>query len=339
MYKKYPNIFIVAKRLKDIYIKTHKIEQATEILFSLFEKNYKQDKAKAREFLEEIVYIDSENKKANKYIEKFYGNTSSEQNEASKDVEIDFEEKTMVESKKIVDHDEIIETITIDEDSLSVDTHDDFDVEQIKFYISQGMYEQARLELDKKLKISPNNSMLLALLSELEQAIKPIIIDDTISENGEEIQEDIEDILRQFKKGVDESISKDDVKTRYDLGIAYKAMGLLDDAITEFKLVYKIGDNKGDCLLMIGLCHNDKGEFETAIKYFKKSLELSSNSNQKLAIYYEIGNAYELSGNLKHAFNIFKKISQKDKTFRDSYKRLKEIHVKLKVDTNNISYL
>lgn len=339
LYKKYPKISSVTKRLREIYIKTHKIEQAVELLFDLFESSYKEDKDKAREYLEEIIYIDSENKKANKYIEKFYDKIPSTKNQNSVAVDIDIDEPDVANVNDLVNNDEIIETITIDDDSLSIVVEDDYDLEQIKFYISQGMYDNAKHELDNRLKISPNDPELLELLSELEQAVKPIIIDDSLSGSNEEIQEDVDDILKQFKKGIDESISKDDAKTRYDLGIAYKAMGLLDDAINEFKLVYKHVEKKGDCLLMIGLCYNDKAEFDKSIKYFKKALEYSENLNQKLAIYYEIANAYDLLGNLKHAFSIFKKISQKDKGFRDAYKRLKQLHVKLKVDKDNISYL
>ncbi len=337
LYKKYPKISGVTKRLKEIYIKTHKIEQAVELLFDLFEKLYKKDKEKARDYLEEIIYIDSENKKANKYINKFYNDSVSPKIEDIPET-FTLDESTIVEAKDVI-NDEIIETITIDDDSLGIDINDDYDLEQIKFYISQGLFENAKLELDKKLKISPNDPELLTLLSQLEQAVKPIIINDNLSNGHEDIQEDVDDILKQFKKGIDESISKDDAKTRYDLGIAYKAMGLLDDAINEFKLVYRHVEKKGDCLLMIGLCYNDKTEFEKAIKYFKKALEYSENLNQKLAIYYEIANAYDLLGNFKNAFSIFKKISQKDKTFRDAYKRLKQLHVKLKADKNNISYL
>lgn len=337
LYKKYPKISGVTKRLKEIYIKTHKIEQAVELLFDLFEKMYKKDREKARDYLEEIIYIDSENKKANKYINKFYDDSTTPNVEEIPET-FTLDESTIIEAKEVV-NDEIIETITIDDDSLSIDVNDDYDLEQIKFYISQGLFENAKSELDKRLKISPNDPELLTLLSELEQAVKPIIINDNLSGGNEDIQEDVDDILRQFKKGVDESISKDDAKTRYDLGIAYKAMGLLDDAISEFKLVYRHVEKKGDCLLMIGLCYNDKAEFEKSVKYFKKALEYSENLNQKLAIYYEIANAYDLLGNFKNAFSIFKKISQKDKKFRDAYKRLKQLHVKLKANKNNISYL
>jgi len=333
LYTKHPKVNAITKRLKEVYIKTHKADQVIQLLFNLFEDSYKEDPIKAKEHLEEILYFDSENDKANLYINKYYKDSVKSSTANNDFIE---QENTASDNKNLIDNEELVDTINID-DTIDITEDTDSELDKIRFYIDQGMFDTAKKELDKKLKTTPNNTELLEILSELEKAVKPTEKD---NEKNQEIEEDVEDILKQFKKGVDESISKDDVKTRYDLGIAYKAMGLLDDAISEFKLIYKLSDKKTDCLMMMGLCYNDKSEFEKSIKYFKKALEISSGETvQKLALYYEIANAYELQGNLKHAFNIFKKISQKDKTFRDSYKRLKEIHVKLKTGKNNISYL
>ena len=43
-------------------------------------------------------------------------------------------------------------------------------------------------------------------------------------------------IFSDFKKGVSATLDKGDVDTRYDLGIAYREMGLFEDAIGEFKI-------------------------------------------------------------------------------------------------------
>ena len=41
---------------------------------------------------------------------------------------------------------------------------------------------------------------------------------------------------KTFKKGVEEQAGREDSDTHYNLGIAYKEMGLLDEAIAEFLL-------------------------------------------------------------------------------------------------------
>src|SRR5690606_14891558 len=47
---------------------------------------------------------------------------------------------------------------------------------------------------------------------------------------------DLDQVFAQFKRGVEAQIDDSDSETHYDLGIAYKEMGLVDDAIHEFTL-------------------------------------------------------------------------------------------------------
>src|SRR5262249_36137488 len=49
----------------------------------------------------------------------------------------------------------------------------------------------------------------------------------------------LEDILSDFKKGVEKQLGSEDYDTRYNLGIAYKEMGLIDEAIAEFQIAAK----------------------------------------------------------------------------------------------------
>ena len=46
---------------------------------------------------------------------------------------------------------------------------------------------------------------------------------------------DFADMLRKFKQGVAENVDPEDYQSHYDLAIAYKEMGLLDEAIAEFQ--------------------------------------------------------------------------------------------------------
>ncbi len=47
---------------------------------------------------------------------------------------------------------------------------------------------------------------------------------------------EIDDIVKEFKQGVLEEVGTEDYETHYELGISYKEMSLLDDAIEELKL-------------------------------------------------------------------------------------------------------
>ncbi len=79
---------------------------------------------------------------------------------------------------------------------------------------------------------------------------------------GDDYQVSVDEVFAEFKKGLEKVVKPEDVDTHYDLGIAYKEMGLIDDAIGEFTVARKgcLGKRKEiDCLTMIGLLQLDEG--------------------------------------------------------------------------------
>ena len=83
----------------------------------------------------------------------------------------------------------------------------------------------------------------------------------------------IEEILSDFKKGVDKQLGSEDYDTRYNLGIAYKEMGLIDEAIAEFQISAKDPKRLLECCSMLGLCFVEKGMHKLAVKWYQKGLE------------------------------------------------------------------
>ncbi|HSD29953.1 MAG TPA: tetratricopeptide repeat protein, partial [Vicinamibacteria bacterium] len=77
------------------------------------------------------------------------------------------------------------------------------------------------------------------------------------------------DIVREFQKGVDKQLGKEDYETRYNLGIAYKEMGLVDEAIAEFQLAAKDEARLLECASMLGICFVEKGMPKLAVKWFE----------------------------------------------------------------------
>src|SRR6185295_5498967 len=82
----------------------------------------------------------------------------------------------------------------------------------------------------------------------------------------------LSDIFREFQKGVDKQLGKEDYETRYNLGIAYKEMGLVDEAIAEFQLAAKDEKRLLECTSMLGMCFVEKGMPKLAVKWFEKGL-------------------------------------------------------------------
>src|SRR6266536_2172746 len=118
-------------------------------------------------------------------------------------------------------------------------------------------------------------------------------------------------------------VTAEDFETHYDLGIAYKEMGLLDDAVNEFKLCMKDPAREVQCHLMIGLCCLEKGQVTEAIGHFKKGLYVEGiTERESLSLYFELGQAYERLNDPREALYYYEKVIKRDQHFRDVEKRM-----------------
>lgn len=118
----------------------------------------------------------------------------------------------------------------------------------------------------------------------------------------------------------------DDSETHYNLGIAYKEMGLYDDAINEFKLLLNNQERAFDAYAMLGLCFLESGRAKEAIDCFKKGLATEGlTSVAEMNLDYELGMAYKKAGMINDAKDILEKVYLKDRSFRDIEKKFNEI--------------
>jgi len=125
---------------------------------------------------------------------------------------------------------------------------------------------------------------------------------------------------------IERGVSAEDFETHYDLGIAYKEMGLIEDAIAEFRIVMKDPAREVQCQLMIGLCHLEKQAYTEAINQFKKGLYVEGiTDGEALALYYELGQAYEKIGDPREALYYYDKVHKRDPKFRDLPRRMRAL--------------
>ena len=125
-------------------------------------------------------------------------------------------------------------------------------------------------------------------------------------------------MFREFKKGVEKQLGTEDYDTRYNLGIAYMEMGLLDEAIAEFQLASKDQGWLLECCSMLGLCFLEKGMPQIAIKWFEKGINSPGRSEEKQhGLRYDLATAYELAGEPDRALELYMDIYRVNACFRD----------------------
>jgi tetratricopeptide (TPR) repeat protein len=145
---------------------------------------------------------------------------------------------------------------------------------------------------------------------------------------GDEFQYSAEDVFDQFKKGVAQHVKAEDSETHYDLGIAYREMGLLDDAVGEFETALK-GANKRkevDCLAAVASCRMAQGRPADAIAALKRALRSDYlTKDAAKAVLYDLGDAHEAAGEPEVALFHFQKVARGDPGFRDVKRRIERL--------------
>ncbi len=141
-----------------------------------------------------------------------------------------------------------------------------------------------------------------------------------------ELDAGLADIFKEFKRGVDKQLSREDYDTRYNLGIAYKEMGLVDEAIAEFQLAAKDDNRLLECSSMLGICFMEKGMPKLAVKWFEKGLTAEGRGEEEYkGLRYDLAMAYEAAGEPRRALSLFEEIYGLDANFRDVSGKVREL--------------
>ena len=134
-----------------------------------------------------------------------------------------------------------------------------------------------------------------------------------------EFQYSVADVFDQFKRGLEKTVRPDDTATKYDLGIAFQEMGMLDEALEQFRSALAGGERKRevDILSMIGTCLGMKGQHREAIESYRQALrsEFLTGEGAK-ALHFELGAAHEALGEPEVALWYFQKIARGDPGYR-----------------------
>ncbi len=130
------------------------------------------------------------------------------------------------------------------------------------------------------------------------------------------VEEGVAELFADFKQGVSETLEKGDYQTRFDLGIAYREMELLEDAIAEFRYCLDSPDWRLQSLQMIGLSSLDLGRAADAVSHFEQALSAPDLSDaQKSGLYFDFGRAQAALGDTDPAHDSFARVRAIDPNF------------------------
>ncbi|MGB9719993.1 MAG: tetratricopeptide repeat protein [bacterium] len=194
---------------------------------------------------------------------------------------------------------------------------------------------EAQSVLRKVLEMEPQNAIAQSMIEEETKAREFIDLGQVLRTEieGEPVSsgiQNINDLISQFRKEVFESIGEGDYRSHYDLGVAYKGMGLHQEAIEEFEIAAKDDNLKLKSFEMIGSCLLDKGKIDEAIKVLSEGLAIPKRpAGEYFGLHFLLGNAYEMQKNLKMAIKSYINAANIDKSVPDLLKKINELKDKL----------
>jgi tetratricopeptide (TPR) repeat protein len=140
--------------------------------------------------------------------------------------------------------------------------------------------------------------------------------------SGDE-EADFQDMLRKFKQGIAENIDDEDHQSHYDLGVAYKEMGLLDEAIAEFQKALRAPTNRVPTYEALGQSFMEKEQYPMAATILSRALnEKGVLEDQLVGVLYLLGRCAEERGQTDAAVDYYHRVFVVDIQFRDVGDRL-----------------
>ncbi len=194
---------------------------------------------------------------------------------------------------------------------------------------------EAQSILRKVLEMDPENAIAQSLIEEEAKAREFIDLGQVLRteierEKAPSSIQNINELISQFRKEVFESIGEGDYRSHYDLGVAYKGMGLHQEAIEEFEIATKDDNLKLKSYEMIASCLIEKNKIDEAIKILNEGLTIPKRpAAEYFGLHFLLGNAYEMQKNLKMAIKSYINAANIDKSVPDLLKKINELKDKL----------
>ena len=132
--------------------------------------------------------------------------------------------------------------------------------------------------------------------------------------------------LAEFKRGIDQNIDAEDFQAHYDLGIAFKEMGLIDEAIAQFQKALRSPEGRLKTSEQLGIAFFEKSQYAIAEAVLHRAIDsLPGADDQKIGLLYWLGRAFEAQQRGREALPLYERALAVDIRFLDLGERVKRL--------------
>lgn len=137
------------------------------------------------------------------------------------------------------------------------------------------------------------------------------------------------DLIEEVNALTNQEITREDFETHFNLGIAFREMGLPEDAIKEFQIAVKALDRGSSptefvqCCGMLSTCFLERNMPRSAIRWCQTGLTVKEiSTHESMALQYDMAVAYASVGDIIRAVACFEIIFGFDPGYRDVAQRI-----------------
>lgn len=224
-------------------------------------------------------------------------------------------------------------------------------LEEAEFFAAQGLYYDAEAILEDTLRLAPDHVLLKERLTEIRadrslagvqgppSSLGPTdnsfdiaatldALDDLDAPKRPKLdtvnqEVDVDQVFAKFKEGVKATVDESDASTHFDLGVAYREMGLLADAIGEFEIAARDPARFCTCYALIGLIAKQMGDLSRARSALERALATEKKTaEQEKGILYDLVLVAEEQGDSAAYQNRLRQLALVDGSYKDVAKRL-----------------
>ena len=140
-------------------------------------------------------------------------------------------------------------------------------------------------------------------------------------------EKDFKEMLSAFKRGIEQNLDAEDFQSHYDLGVAFKEMGLLDEAVAEFQKALRSPEGRLRTSEALGVCFYEKAQYPIAEAILRRAIDSQpGNDDEKVGLLYWLGRAYEAQGKVDEGLTTYRRVMAVDIRFADASDRMSQLN-------------
>jgi tetratricopeptide (TPR) repeat protein len=140
-------------------------------------------------------------------------------------------------------------------------------------------------------------------------------------------EKDFKEMLSAFKRGIEQNLDAEDFQSHYDLGVAFKEMGLLDEAVAEFQKALRSPEGRLRTSEALGVCFYEKEQYPIAEAILRRAIDSQpGNDDEKVGLLYWLGRAYEAQGKVDDGLTTYRRVMAVDIRFADASDRMSQLN-------------